>query len=135
MRYLSVLRIDKLLQTIHPLLQPDSYIINLHATDYDWPCSSEINICGQYDKIFSSKVIVEANNKGFGMGFLTLGAQLVYIELKQTFSMALIFCCVNPKCYIKIETNVSSYAICGIFCQVTFDNFSQWHLIAYFSPK
>lgn len=40
----------------------------------------------------------------------------------------------DSKCHIKIETNAPGYAIVEVLNQLILD-FSQWHLVAYFSKK
>ena len=70
-----------------------------------------------------------------GSDFLTLGAKLAFTKLRQAFLKAPIFYHFNPEYHIRIETNVSDYAIGGVLCQLTSDNLGQWHLIAIFSQK
>ena len=41
----------------------------------------------------------------------------------------------DPKRHIQIEIDVLGYDIGGIFSQLTLNNLSQWHLVAFFSKK
>ena len=65
--------------------------------------------------------------------FLTSGAKLVFIKLKQVFFKALILHHFDPERYIRIEKDILGYAISGIFSQFTLK--SQWHSMAFFSHK
>ena len=40
----------------------------------------------------------------------------------------------DPECYIRIETDVSGYAIDGVFSQMITET-GQWHPVAYYSQK
>ena len=60
-------------------------------------------------KLFKSKKIVGSSD------FLTLGAKLAFIKLKQAFFKALILQHFVLKCYIRIETDISGYAISKVF--------------------
>ena len=51
------------------------------------------------------------------------------------FLKALILHHFDPKRYIRIEMDASSYAIGGVFSQLTLDNLGQWHPVAFFSQK
>ena len=80
--------------------------------------------------------------------FLTSKAREVFNLLWQAFTKASILRYFDPECYIRIETNVSGYAISGILSQLISDqltskfgsissksDFGQWYPIAYFSRK
>ena len=80
--------------------------------------------------------------------FLIPDARKVFNQLRQAFTEALILRHLNPECYIRIETDASSYAIGGVLSQLTSDqvtldfesistksDFGQWHPVAYFSRK
>ena len=67
--------------------------------------------------------------------FLTPKAKLAFIELRQTFFKALILPHFNPECHIRIETDVSGYAIGGFLNQLTLDDSGRWHPVAFFSRK
>ena len=69
------------------------------------------------------------------LGFLTLKARLAFTQLRQAFVKAPILYYFNPECHIQIETAKFGHAISGILSQLTLDNLSQWHLIAFFSQK
>ena len=51
--------------------------------------------------------------------FLTLDAKQAFTQLRQVFTKAPILRYFDSEHYIRIETNVLSYAIGGIFCQIT----------------
>ena len=53
--------------------------------------------------------------------FLTLNAKKAFNQLRQAFTKFLILCHFDPKCYIRIETDTSGYAIGGVLSQLTFD--------------
>ena len=67
--------------------------------------------------------------------FLTPGAKQAFTELKQAFLKAPILHHFNPERYIRIETNVSGYAIDGVLSQLTSDDLGRWHPVAFFSQK
>ena len=67
--------------------------------------------------------------------FLTLKAGKTFTELRQTFVEAPILNHFDPKHHIRIETDASSYAIGGIFSQLSLDDSGQWHPITFFSRK
>ena len=67
--------------------------------------------------------------------FLTFGARLMFTELRQAFLKAPILHHFDPERHIQIETDVSGYAIGGVLSQLTSDNSSRWHLVAFFSHK
>ena len=74
-------------------------------------------------KITKSKILVKSKshdfppnsrNKEAGTGFLTLEARLAFTQLRQAFVKAPIFYHFNPESHIRIETDVSDYAISGV---------------------
>ena len=67
--------------------------------------------------------------------YLTPDARQAFTQLRQTFTKAPILWHFDPKCHIRIETNVLGYAIGGVLSQLTFDNLDQWHPVAYYSQK
>ena len=67
--------------------------------------------------------------------FLTLGTKLAFIKLRQVFFKAPILYHFDPECHIRIETNVSDYAIGVVLSQLTLDDSGQWHLVIFFSWK
>ena len=52
---------------------------------------------------------------------------MVFTKLKQVFIKASILYHFNPKYYIWIETDVSGYAIGGVFSQLTSDDLGRWY--------
>ena len=75
------------------------------------------------------------SQKTVGLDFLTPGAKLAFTELRQTFLKAPILYHFDPDRHIRIETDVSSYAIGGVLSQLTLDNLGRWHTVAFFSRK
>ena len=85
------------------------------------------------------------NTKNSGPSFLTPKTRSAFNCLWLTFTKAPIFWHFDPEFYIRIETDVSGYAIDGVLSQlasgtkpdeiVTKTDLSQWHLIAFFSKK
>ena len=67
--------------------------------------------------------------------FFTPRTKLAFTKLRQAFIKALILHHFDPKHYIRIETDASGYAIGGVLNQLTLDNLSQWHPIAFFLRK
>ena len=82
--------------------------------------------------------------------FLTPKARIAFTRLKQAFTEAPIFHHFEPESNIRIETDTSSYIICGMLSQLTsdqntsdsdkkfstkFSNVCQWHPVAFFSKK
>ena len=66
--------------------------------------------------------------------FLTSEAKLAFSQLGQIFTKALILYHFDPERYIRIETDVSGYAISSILSQINPES-GQWHPIAFFSRK
>lgn len=58
-----------------------------------------------------SKVIVEANSKGFRTESFTSRAKLYLAKLTQTFSTTLILHYFDPEYHIWFETNAQNFAI------------------------
>ena len=71
-------------------------------------------------------------NLNGAISYLTLKARLAFTKLRKTFTKAPILRHFDPKCYIWIETGVSSYAIDGALSQLILDNLGQWHLVAFY---
>ena len=67
--------------------------------------------------------------------FFTFGAKLTFTKLRQVFFETPILYRFDPECCIRIETDVLSYAISGVFSQLNLDDLGQWHLVAFFSCK
>ena len=73
----------------------------------------------------TSKSKKSSKSKTVGSDFLTPGAKLAFTELRQAFLKAPILHHFDPERHIRIETDVSGYAIGGVLSQLTLDNFSQ----------
>ena len=65
----------------------------------------------------------------------TLGAKLAFTELRQAFLKAPILYHFDLECHIRIEIDVSGYAIGGVLSQLTSDDLGRWHLVAFFFCK
>ena len=99
------------------------------------------------------KILVKSKNHDFpkswpekaGMSFFTPKARLAFIQLRQAFVEAPILHYFDPESHIRIEIDVSGYAIGGVLSQlssgarpdgvITKDNLDQWHLVAFFSRR
>ena len=82
-------------------------------------------------KITSNGTPPKATNNS---SFLTPEAKLAFSRLRQAFTKVPILHYFDPKCYIRIKTDTSGYAIGGILSQVTLE-FSQWHPVAFVCRK
>ena len=67
--------------------------------------------------------------------FLTPGAKLAFTKLRQAFLKAPILHHFDPERHIRIETDVSDYAIGRVLSQLTLDDSGRWHLVPFFSRK
>ena len=67
--------------------------------------------------------------------FFTPVAKLAFTKLRQAFIKAPIFHHFDPEHHIRIEMNVSGYAIGRVFSQLTLDYSGRWHPVTYFSRK
>ena len=85
------------------------------------------------------------NAKEAGPSFLTPKARSAFNCLRLTFTEAPILWNFDPKCYIRIKTDVSAYAISELLSQlasktspdgvITKADLGQWHPVAFFSKK
>ena len=83
--------------------------------------------------------------KEAGPGFLNPEARAAFNRLRLAFTKAPILRHFDPKCHIRIKTDVSGYAIDGILSQlasktspdrvVTKADLDQWHPVAFFFKK
>ena len=85
--------------------------------------------------MFKSKNLSKSKKTVRSLDFLTLGAKLAFTKLRQAFLKALILHHFDLERYIWIETDVSGYAIGGVFSQLSSDDLSQWHPVTFFSHK
>ena len=67
--------------------------------------------------------------------FLTPKAKLAFTKWRQAFLKVPILHHFDPECHIRIETDVSGYAIGGVLSQLTSDDSGRWHPVAFFSRK
>ena len=59
------------------------------------------------------------------LDFLTPRARLAFTKLRQAFVKASILYHFDPERYIRVEINISGYAISGVFSQLTSDDLGQ----------
>ena len=90
---------------------------------------------GKNQKTSKSKKSSKSKKTVGFSNFFTSRAKLLFIKLRQIFLETLILHHFNPKDHIWIETDISVYAISGVFSQLTLDNLNQWHPITLFSLK
>ena len=83
----------------------------------------------------SKSRILSKSKKTVGSDFFTLEARLTFTILKHLFVKASIPHHFDLKCPIRVEKNVSGYAIDGIVNQLTLDNLGQLRLVTFFSRK
>ena len=86
---------------------------------------SELDVSKVEGNEFGKKVQKRSQFKNLSkstLDFFTPETKLAFTKLRKAFLKALILHHFNPKRHIRIETNVSSYAISGVFSQLTLDN-------------
>ena len=76
-----------------------------------------------------------SKSKKTELDFLTSGARMAFTKLRQVFIKAPILHHFDPKRHIRVETDVSGYAIGRVLNQLTSDDSGQWHLVAFFLRK
>ena len=69
------------------------------------------------------------------LDFFTPRAKLAFAKLRQAFIKTQILHHFNSECHIRIETDILRYMIGGVLNQLTSDDLSQWHLVAFFFQK
>ena len=83
----------------------------------------------------SSKSKNLSKSKKTESGFLSLGARKAFTKLRQAFIKTPILHHFDLECHIRVETDISGYAICGVLNQLTSDDLGRWHPVAFFSKK
>ena len=63
-----------------------------------------------------------SKNSSRTTGYLILETRLAFTSLRKAFTKATIFQHFDPECHIRIEINVSGYAIVKVLNQLTLDN-------------
>ena len=86
------------------------------------------------DEMVEKSPLTSKNSNGV-TDYPTLGVKRAFNQLRQAFNKAPILRYFDPECYIRIETDVSGYAIGGILSQPTLDNLGQWHPVAFYPQK
>ena len=96
----------------------------------------EVDEVGKKGRKTSKSKNLSKSKKAVGPSdFLTPGAKLAFTELRQAFLKAPILHHFDPERHIRIETDVSGYAIGGVLSQLTLDDSGRWHPVAFFSCK
>ena len=95
----------------------------------------EGNEVGKKAQKTSKSKNLSKSQKTVGSDFLTPGAKLAFTKLRQTFLETPILHHFNPNRHIRIETDVSGYAIDRFLSPLTSDDLGQWHPMAIFSRK
>ena len=70
----------------------------------------------------SNSKSLSKSKKTVGSDFLIPGAKLAFTKFRQAFLKVLILHHFDPEHHIRIETDVSGYAIGGVFSQLTLDD-------------
>ena len=70
-----------------------------------------------------------------GSNYLTSASKKAFNHLRHVFTQAPIFQHFDPEQHIWIETNISDYAINKVPSQLTLDDLSWWHFVAYYLYK
>ena len=95
-------------------------------------------------KLAKSKSRMKSGNNLGKPKFLTSKAKKAFDRLRQAFTEAPILRHFDLECYIRIETDVSSYTIGKVLSQLTLNQVTSdeaielnadWYLVAYFSKK
>ena len=96
----------------------------------------EVNKVGnKVQKSSKSKNLFKSKKTVRSLDFLTPGVKLAFTKLRQAFSKAPILHHFDLERHIQIETDISGYAIGGVFSQLTLDNLGRWHPVAFFFCK
>ena len=77
--------------------------------------------------------IIDANVKA--TRFLTFKTRVIFTQLRQAFTKALILWYFDPEYHIRIETDASIYAIGEVLSRLILNNLGPWYLVVYFSRK
>ena len=80
---------------------------------------------GDYENKTVKKLPLTSKNLNGAMGYITYNAKQVFTQLKQVFTKAPILQHFDLEYYLRIETDLLSYAIDGVLNQLTLDNLSQ----------
>ena len=96
---------------------------------------NELGVDGDSDS--KDKTVGRLLSKNFNraIGYLTPATRQTFTQLRQLFTKAPIFRHFDLECYIRIETDISDYAIGKVLSQLTLDNLCQWHPVDYYSQK
>ena len=117
----SMLRITRSAENLSLLVAKDPKVGSIGGDDCE-------------DKTVERSPFTSKNFNG-ATGYLTPNAKQAFIQLGQAFTKAPILQHFDPKSHIRIETNASGYAIGGVLSQLTLDNLSQLHSVAFYSQK
>ena len=87
------------------------------------------------DDEVGTKVQKLSKSKKTESGFLTPGARKAFTELRQAFIKAPILHHFDPERHIRVEADISGYAIDGVLNQLTSDDLGRWYPVAFFLRK
>ena len=130
-----------------PLTRPGEGVVGVGGDNRDRRDASKLdgskldgdeNDDGEVEKVqktTKSKNLSKSKKALGPLDFLTPGAKLAFTKLRQAFLKAPILYYFDPKRHIRIQTDVSGYAIGGVLSQLISDDLGQWHLVAFFFRK
>ena len=95
----------------------------------------EVDEVGKKGRKTSNSKNLFKSKKMLRSDFLTPGAKLAFTKLRQAFLKTPILYHFDSERHIRIETDVSGYAIGGVLNQLSSDNLGRWHPVAFFSCK
>ena len=81
------------------------------------------------------KLPLTTKNSNRAIGYLIPIARLAFTQLKKVFTKAPILWYFDPEYYIRIETDVSGYAIGRVLSQLTLNNLGWWNPVAFYTQK
>ena len=90
---------------------------------------------GDHENETVKRSLLTSKNSNGATSYLTSGAKRAFTQLRQAFIKALILRHFDSECHIRIQTDVSNYAIGRVLSQLTLDNLGWWHPVAFYSQK
>ena len=94
-----------------------------------------IGVDGDCEDETVKRSLLLSKNLKRARSYLTPDAKQIFTQLRQVFIKAFILRHFDLECHIQIKTDLSGYAIGGIWSQLTLDNLGQWHPVAYYFQK
>ena len=121
-----------MLKTAEPRKSGDGVYGNIRArrggSEIDGSGIDDVEVDGgevEVDEVGKKARNLSKSKKMVGSDFLTPGAKLAFTELRQAFLKAPILHHFDPERHIRIETDVSGYAIGGVLSQLISDDLGQ----------